>query len=450
MAVKRSRDMWDDESFIDINSHSDGEPPQQRPLPAERPKRGKSAPARQERERRPSRRPASRERPGKAQPSKKKDSRGRKPSGERRTAKTPPGRESPSNQPNGSPRSRTRPEPQPRKRRKPMGIFKRRLLIILAMTVMLAGTAFLAESLLLRVTEVRVTGDAVYPEEQILAICDYKEGDNLLFIPIGDRERALEQQLPYVAKAKISRRIPGTVVVEITSAQPVCSLQAGGGWFVIGAGGKVLEVRADAPQGLMQVIGVTPYAAQPGMMLGLDNEEQAEAFRVVRETIASLGAAQDFTRLDLSDLYNIRLWYQDRVECVLGSAVDLEHKIRYGYGLFDAGKEDAIQPDQTGRLDLSYLTESKRAFFDPSAAPEGVAILPTPTPSPLPSPTPVPEEGGGDQSEPEENAPEENGEDDGYAEEGGGETEGWSEDQPEEGWEDGGDDIPEDLYTGEE
>ena len=444
---KSRRDMWDDESFEDINSHSDGEPPQQRPLPGAGRKRARPVPqdAGRRKDRASTRERASarertsaRERAGR-KPSSQREARGRRPASERGGARE---REPVSRQAGDAPRSRTRPEPQPRKRRRPMGLFQRRLLMILALLVMLAGTAFLAESLLLRVTHVRVTGDAVYPEEEILAICGYEEGDNLLLIPIGDRERELEQKLPYVAQAKISRRIPGTVVVEITAAQPVCCLQAGGGWFVIGAGGKVLEVRADAPQGLMQVIGLNPYAAQPGLMLGLDDEEQAKAFQTVREVIAELGAAQDFTRLDLSDLDHIRLWYQDRVECVLGSAVDLEHKIQYGYGLFDTENEDAIQPDQTGRLDLSYLTESKRAFFDPSAPPDGVQAPAVPTPTPAPSPTPEPEEGTEDQSQPEDAGGDgdEGTEDTGWPEE-------WEDETGDGGWTEGGED---EAYTGEE
>ena len=110
-----------------------------------------------------------------------------------------------------------------------MSLFKRRLLIVLVMLIMLLGTGFLAESLLLRVTDIQVTGDQVYAEEDILKICGFKEGDNLLLIPASDRERRLESQLPYIAEASISRQIPGTVRIEITAASGIDPAERPGG-----------------------------------------------------------------------------------------------------------------------------------------------------------------------------------------------------------------------------
>lgn len=299
----------------------------------------------------------------------------------------PPDRRPPDRRAASSPNRRSR-EPAPRKRRRPMSLFRRRLLIVLALAVMLGGTLFLAESLLLRVTRVSVTGDAVYPEEEILAICDYEMGDNLLLIPRSDREKKLERQLPYIAQAKISIRLPGTVVVHITSAQPVCALSAGGGWYVVGKSGKVLEARSDPPEGFLQVTGLTPHSAQLGEPLGLEGEEQTAAFREILETIGELGAAGEFTRLDMSNLEDIRLWYQDRVECLLGGASDLKHKIVYGRGLFDSTRKEAIQPEQTGTLDLSYLEESNRAFFNPGEVTPG-----SPSATPQPPAVQSPQEG---------------------------------------------------------
>lgn len=308
-----------------------------------------------------------------------------------------------------------------------MSLLKRRLLIVLALAVMLGGTLFLAESLLLRVTEVCVTGDAIYAEEDVRAVCGYRTGDNLLLIPRKDREQKLELQLPYIAKAKISIHIPGTVEVHLTAAQPVCALSAGGGWYVAAQDGKVLEVRADPPEGLAQVTGLTLRSAQPGLPLGIEGEEQSAAFREIVETIGELGAAGEFTRLDMSDMSSIRLWYQDRVECLLGAAADLKHKIVYGRGVFDTSQKDAIQPDQTGTLDLSYLSESNRAFFNPGPVSPG-----------SPSATPQPPDGQASQDG-QDGQPEEGGGQ-------GGETPESTESPESQGGRGG--DIPDQIYTG--
>lgn len=258
-----------------------------------------------------------------------------------------------------------------------MGKAKRRILMILGLFVMLTGTGFLAESLLFRVTGVRITGDPVYPEEQIKTICNFKAGDNLLFIPTGEKERALQEQLPYIGKAKISRRIPGTVVIEVAAAQPACCIQVGGSWLVVDGGGKVLENRADPIQGILQVSGLAPSAAQPGKTIVLEDEAAAAAFTEIVEKVSQLEAANDFTRLNMANMEDIRLWYQDRVECKLGGTAQLDYKIQTGYNLFHNEGERGIGQNEKGVLDLSY-SDTKTFYFSPGEVDPSTAVQAAP------------------------------------------------------------------------
>lgn len=276
--------------------------------------------------------------------------------------------------------------------------------MVLVMLAMLLGTGFLAESLLFRVTTIRVTGDQVYSDEDIVKICGFKTGDNLLLLPVSDREKRLESQLPYIAEADITRKVPGTVQIEITAARGLCSIQSGADWYVVAAGGKVLEINPQPKEGLMQVLGVTPKPAKAGEVLELENGEASEVFREILDAIKRLGdgegsAAEEFTRIDLTNLFDIRLWYQDRVECLLGSTGQLEYKITYGYG--NLTDEKGIKPEESGVLDLTYLPTKKASYFtsggvapevQPTADPDGNV----PEVSTEPTPTPVPETGRGE------------------------------------------------------
>ena len=103
-----------------------------------------------------------------------------------------------------------------------------------------------------------------------------KTGDNLLLIPAADREKKLQRELPYIYRARITRKIPGTVNIDITAAKAVCCIQGGTEWYVVGAGGKVLETGQSPKEGLMQVIGVSPKPGKTGEPLELENEAAAE------------------------------------------------------------------------------------------------------------------------------------------------------------------------------
>ena len=76
------------------------------------------------------------------------------------------------------------------------------------------------------------------------------------------------------------------------------------------------------------------------------------------------GAAGDFVSLDLTDLYNITMNYQDRIRFQLGSTVELAYKINYGLDLV-TGRENQeyIGSDVTGTLDLSLAGDTKQAYF---------------------------------------------------------------------------------------
>lgn len=315
--------------------------------------------------------------------------------------------------PRGAPsrdaRGRQSPRPpsrrdEPRKRKKPMSLFKRRLLIVLALLGMIAVTVFLAESLLLRVTEIKVTGDEIYAQEDILKLCGVREGDNLLLIPASDREQKLESQLPYISRAKITRKIPGTVIIEITASRGVCSIESGGAWYVIAGDGKVLETCPGPKEGLMQVLGVTVQSAKVGETLVLDNEEASTVFTEIVGIIDRLGengqsAASEFTKMDLTNLYDMRLWYQDRIECILGSNIQLDYKLTYGYGILThPDPKKRIGEDKNGSLDLSYLPTKRAAYFTPNEGSPGArpTVAPDGTVPDEPAATATPEPGRGD------------------------------------------------------
>lgn len=304
-------------------------------------------------------------------------------------------------------RGRQRPRPpsrrdEPRKRKKPMSLFKRRLTIVLALLGMAAVTVFLAESLLLRVTEIKVTGDEIYAQEDIIKLSGVKEGDNLLLIPASDREEKLESQLPYISKAKITRKIPGTVIIEITASRGVCSIESGGVWYVIAGDGKVLETCPGPKEGLMQVLGVTVQSAKVGETLVLDNEEASTVFTEITGLIDRLGengqsAASEFTKLDLTNLYDIRLWYEGRIECIIGSNIQLDYKLTYGYGNL-TDPEKGIGDQEQGVLDLSYLPTKRASYFTPGEGSPGAmpTVAPDGTVPDAPAATATPEPGRGE------------------------------------------------------
>ena len=276
----------------------------------------------------------------------------------------PPARRRPPGPPGGSGRRPPRREP-PRKGRKPLGKTARRVTLLLAVLAMAAVTALLCVFLLFKVSSLQVTGDLVYSQEEVLALCDYALGDNLLFAPTQSQEERLESQLPYVEDAQVIKHFPNTLEIRITAAQTAASVSSGGGWLYVSSQGKILELGAEPAAATMQVTGFVSTATQPGQYLQAEDATALSALQEILTALTDREMITQCTRLDLTDLYDIRLWYQDRVECKLGSTAELTYKLDFAYdALINPTTENRVGDKETGVLDLSYAADAHKAGFE--------------------------------------------------------------------------------------
>lgn len=294
----------------------------------------------------------------------------------------PPARKRPPGPPGGPGRPPRR-EP-PRKGHKPLGKTARRVTLLLAVLAMAAVTALLCVFLLFKVADIQVTGDPVYSQEEVLALCDYAIGDNLLFAPTQSQEERLESQLPYVEDAEVIKHFPNTLEIRITAAQTAASVSSGGGWLCVSSQGKILELGAEPAAATMQVTGFVSTATQPGQYLQAEDATALSALQEILTALTDREMITQCTRLDLTDLYDIRLWYQDRVECKLGSTAELTYKLDFAYdALINPTTENRIGDKETGVLDLSYAADAHKAGFeagpvDPAGSASSAAASSTP------------------------------------------------------------------------
>lgn len=312
--------------------------------------------------------------------------------------------------------------------KKPLSAGARKLMAAVTILIMVCATVLLAAFMLFKVSEIQITGDTIEgcQQEDILAICGYKAGNNLLFISTGDKEKKLKAGIPYIEEVKISRHLPGTIEIHLTAAQVAACVAQGDSWLYLNGGGKVLE-RQDKPlEGVMRVSGLELPETEVGQVISIKKPEQLqesgeesssgsapaqkqdadyekalqtyngyEAYKTVAAKLVKAEAVGDFTSLDLSDLSNITMLYRDRIQFLLGSPVELEYKIDLGLRSVAKLEEENPNGKSTGTLDLTYADESKKAFWaeggvftgnDPTASADPNGGTPAASPSPSPNP----------------------------------------------------------------
>jgi len=146
---------------------------------------------------------------------------------------------------------------------------RRRLRLITGMTVGVAaiGVAWGASrSPLLDVDHVRLTGATHTQPWKIIQTAGALPGRRMIDVDEAAAAHRIER-LPWVAEARVRRRWPNTVSIQVRERAPAASVPAAtGGWALVDDRGRVLAPVASAPADRPALDGVPP-AGPPGTLV---------------------------------------------------------------------------------------------------------------------------------------------------------------------------------------
>ena len=220
--------------------------------------------------------------------------------------------------------------------------------ILAALCIMAALYGFL------KITDVQISGNMVYSNEEVFSASGLRLGNPLLLTRRGAVKRAVESELPAVEKADVRLRLPGAVVIRIREGTAVASLEMGNGRILLlSAKGKVVGETED-PSGYIRLVGMNPLEGSVGRRLELENEDEAklECLTELLTLLEEQGRIEEVRELDVSNLTSIRMNYADRFTVRLGGADRLEAKLDFLGEILEE-----LSYGETGTIDLTRETE---------------------------------------------------------------------------------------------
>lgn len=261
---------------------------------------------------------------------------------------------------------------------KPMqrGTFAWKLISMAAVVV----AVFLGLSVFFRVDTITVAGADKYTPWMIRQASGVETGDALLSISEARVASRIISGLPYIDEVKVSRKLPGTVEIQVTELQVTYSIEdENGAWWLISSGGRAVEqVNLDKALGYTRVEGVairTPeqgrqVQAVPGQIIDpgdgtAESQDQADADEQLASLIAVLTALEnnriigEVTVVDVTDVTDIRLEYPQLLTVRLGDSARMDYKVGYL-----AAALEQLEDSQSGELDLT-LEYTEDAVFTP-------------------------------------------------------------------------------------
>jgi len=181
----------------------------------------------------------------------------------------------------------------------------------------------------LRVTEIEVVGALKYSEIDIAEASGISQGDNLLFVDRTNAERMIRSAMPYVREARLTRIPPGSILIEVSESIAMASIAHQFETLVIDSSGRVLQRAEIAPEGLIEIRGVSPGDVTEGSALRVrpGDETTLQFLLDVLEAIDREGFQDHVLYLDITNVSNIIFGYTERYRVILGGPNNLKLKL---------------------------------------------------------------------------------------------------------------------------
>lgn len=246
-----------------------------------------------------------------------------------------------------------------RRRRGGLGRLLRPLSVLLtAVAVVAALTMFF------KVSTVEATGSSRYRDGEVAAASGVELGDNLVLLDKYRIAQRIYTELPYVTEARINRKFPSTLVLEVTETTAVASIQGAGGYWLLSAGEKLLEaVDETGAQDYLRITGLEAVNPAVSARLELPEDSPITLERLgqllsAMERLEMLGRADG---LDLSDRSDLVLGYDGRFQVIISYDADFDYKLLC---LLEAVK--CLEPNERGTIRLN-MKEANKAHFIPAS-----------------------------------------------------------------------------------
>lgn len=265
------------------------------------------------------------------------------------------------------------------------------LSIISVAAIVLALT--LGMSIFFKVENIYIAGMEKYTAWDIREASGIQEGDNLLTLGKAKVSGKIIAGLPYVEKVRVGIKLPDTVNIEVEESDITYAIQAeDSGWWFINSQGRILEMTTGIiAEYFTKIEGVriaVPVAGQQAVASGTQNtavsettgdaaaetgaptapidtvnaDDQLTVALAILQNLEKNGIVGEVTGVNVADLYNLELTYEDRYQVLLGDSSQLDKKIR-------SMQEAVVQMSdyQRGVLDTSFTIWPDKVGYTPAA-----------------------------------------------------------------------------------
>lgn len=195
-----------------------------------------------------------------------------------------------------------------------------------------------------------------YTAEEIIRVSGVETGDSLVRVSKSSVKDSIEKLLPYVGNVKVQRRYPSTLRLVTEDTHAVYGFDVGGGLTLLDEDYKVLGESEKRPSGCMKVVGLSFESAETGETAVFTDEVYKSRIKNIVDACKEVGI-ENVTKLDLSNIANVKIVINGRVTMILGTITDLSEKLSMGLRTMEAELQNASEAKI-----IIDVTDSERSY----------------------------------------------------------------------------------------
>ena len=239
---------------------------------------------------------------------------------------------------------------------------RRNLTYIAILTVIMVVGITLSLTVLFKTENIEVIGNKLYEDSTIIELAEVSQGNNIFVATMFGNRDAVEDKLPYVKDAKISFKIPNTLVIDVEHEKPYYCLKSNGECYLINEKGRILEKVDKSPKKLMTVTANGLKKRKIGGYVSYKSKDITNAVKEISDSLKKWKYT-GVTAIDVAKMSQISIVYDNRILIKIGLPQDIDYKIRTAFTIINK----KLEPEQKGKikgiLNVSECNNTKKSYF---------------------------------------------------------------------------------------
>lgn len=226
------------------------------------------------------------------------------------------------------------------------------LILVLGIGVLLSVTLFF------NINKIDVKGNVDYSSQDIINVSGIGIGDNMVRLDAAKAEQNILNSMVYIEEADISKHYPDTLEINVTKCVATASVQCENGYLLVSKKGKILEKVESAKDDIMVINGFEPSDETVGTYLSSADEQKTDIFFEITDSISDDEKGK-IKSVDMTDKYDIKVNFDNRITFELGNANDVKYKLSLADTVLkDLGDDKKGTMVMIGSNQISFRSDS--------------------------------------------------------------------------------------------